>query len=82
MASKGDYTKEPIEFIFNRDIMINEKEAIEGCISSVGIISNKTVVSNHPYVTDVDEELKQIEDDRKAAEKIAKVAIVGDGNAV
>ena len=40
---------------------MNESQVITDCKNSVGVISTKTIVANHPYVTDVDEELKQIE---------------------
>ena len=61
---KGDYTEEDVEFVFNRDIFINEDAKIENCVKSVGIISNKTILSRHPYVTDVQHELSQIEEDK------------------
>ena len=50
-----------IEIIFNRDIAMNEAEAIEMCKNSVCVISGKTIVENHPWVKDADEELKQIQ---------------------
>lgn len=64
--NKGDYTNEPVEFIFNRDIFINEDAKIDNCMKSVGIISNKTILARHPWVTNVEHELKQIEEDKKA----------------
>jgi SPP1 family phage portal protein len=48
---------------FNKSIMINELEIIESCAKSEGIISKRTIVANHPWVNDVDEELKQLEED-------------------
>lgn len=48
-----------IEFIFNRDVLINESEAIANCSSSSGVISDETIIANHPWVTDADEELKR-----------------------
>ena len=47
--------------IFNRDIAVNESAAIADCQKSMGVISQKTIVKNHPWVTDTEEELKQIE---------------------
>ncbi|MGE4274098.1 MAG: phage portal protein [Desulfitobacterium sp.] len=52
-----------IGIVFNRDIAINESQAIEDCQNSKGVISNKTIVSQHPWVEDVDEEMKQIEEE-------------------
>ena len=62
---KGDYTKESVEFVFNRDIFINEDAKIDNCMKSVGILSNKTIVSRHPWVTNLNHELGQIEIERK-----------------
>lgn len=63
---KGDYTEENVEFVFNRDIFINEDAKIENCGKSVGVISNKTIVSRHPWVTNLEHELSQIEAEKKA----------------
>lgn len=63
------YSDEEIEIIFNRDIAINESQAIEDAQNSKGIISNKTIVANHPWVTDLDEELKQIEKENSTPEE-------------
>lgn len=63
---KGDYTEEPVEFVFNRDIFINEDAKIANCVMSVGVLSNKTILSRHPWVTNVNHELKQLEEDKKA----------------
>jgi SPP1 family phage portal protein len=60
----GDYSKIPATITFNRDIMMNREEAIDNCKNSVGIVSTKTILANHPFVTDVDDELKEL-----AAEK-------------
>ena len=35
-------------------------------MKSVGIISNKTILSRHPWVTNVEHELTQIEENKKA----------------
>ena len=55
------YSEEEVEIVFNRDIAINESQAITDCQNSMGVISKRTIVANHPFVTDLDEELKQIE---------------------
>lgn len=61
-----DFTETPLEFIFNRDIFINEDAKIDNCVKSVGIISDKTILARHPWVTNVEHELKQIEEDKQA----------------
>src|SRR5690606_10254010 len=42
-----DYSREDVEFIFNRDIIINESEVIENASKSVGQISDETIIANH-----------------------------------
>ena len=61
-----DYSDENVEFVFNRDIFINEDAKIDNCVKSVGIISNKTIIARHPWVTDLEHELAQIEEDKQA----------------
>lgn len=65
-SKKGDYTEEDVNFVFNRDIFINEDAKIDNCVKSVGILSNKTIVARHPWVTNLEHELKQIEEDKQA----------------
>ena len=63
---KSDYTEEEAEFVFNRDFFINESTKIENCVKSKGILSDKTIVSMHPWVKNLNRELKQIEEDKQA----------------
>nr|MCR5557820.1 phage portal protein [Butyrivibrio sp.] len=37
------------------------------CQNSTGVISHKTIVANHPWVTDPEEEWKQIEEEKNEA---------------
>jgi SPP1 family phage portal protein len=64
-----DYSGENIEIIFNRDMLINESEIIDNCIKSSGLISRKTLVENHPFVSN-----PAFEFDRIKAEEAAKNA--------
>jgi SPP1 family phage portal protein len=68
LIKKGnqDYTDTDVEFVFNRDIFINEDAKIDNCVKSVGVLSNQTILSRHPWVTNVQHEVKQIEEDKKA----------------
>lgn len=51
--------KTDINVIFNRDILINETESIDNCVKSLGILSEKTVISQHPWVSDIETELNR-----------------------
>jgi len=59
-----DYSEMTVDFIFNRDILINETDAITNAKNSVGIISDETIVANHPWVTDTRAELDRLEKQR------------------
>ena len=56
----GDFEDEEATITFNRDILINETEAIESCVKSVGILSDETIIEQHPWVDDVQKELERI----------------------
>jgi SPP1 family phage portal protein len=79
---QGSYENEDVELIFNRDIQINETEAIDNCVSSEDVISDETIVANHPWVNDVEGELeklkKQREEKAKASAKAASKAFGTD----
>ena len=64
-TGKGDWSDEYVEFTFNRNTRTNEGELIDNIRNSVGIVSNKTLMAKHPYVDDVDEELKNLEEERQ-----------------
>ena len=51
---------------FNRDIAINESQAITDCAASKGIISDETIVKNHPWTEDTTEELTRLNAQREA----------------
>lgn len=59
-TGKGDFTDEPVTVIFNRDMMMNENEIIDSCQKSMGILSHETIVGQHPWVSDVEQEMERI----------------------
>lgn len=67
MIGEGDFTDEKVKFVFNRDIIINEVEAVEMCEKSTGVLDDQTVRENHPWYTpEVEERLaKQKADEQK-----------------
>ncbi|MEG2383550.1 MAG: phage portal protein [Oscillospiraceae bacterium] len=64
----GDFEGEDIGVIFNRDMLINETEAIGNCVKSVGIISNETIISQHPWTSDTTAELSRLKAEKAEAE--------------
>lgn len=61
----GDFEQEEVEIIFNRDMMLNEGEVIDNISKSVGIISDETLVAQHPWVDDVQAELERLDEQKQ-----------------
>lgn len=66
-----DFDKEKAEVIFNRDMMVNEKEVIEMCAKSVDLISRETILKNHSWVDDPKAELDRLKKEEAEAQKQA-----------
>ena len=58
---------EDFDIVFNMDLPVNETDIINNARTSDGLISKRTILQNHPWVTDVDEELAQLDSEKKAA---------------
>ena len=71
LHNEGDFTDAQITVVFNTDVTINESETITNIQNSQGVVSNRTLLEQHPYVTDVDEELSRLEEEQaKELEKV------------
>ena len=64
-AGKGNFAGQDVTVIFNRDILINETEAIENCKASVGILSDETIIGMHPWIDDPQQEIERLEAQRE-----------------
>ena len=53
--------------IWTRTSIKNDTEQAQICQQSVGIVSRKTILTSHPLVEDVEEELKQLAKEEKEA---------------
>lgn len=62
----GDFENEEANIIFNRDILISESEVIDNCQKSVGILSDETIVAQHPWVDDAQAELARLQVQKEA----------------
>lgn len=65
LKNQGDFIDANVEVAFNTDITINESETIQNIANSVGIVSNKTLLEQHPYVTDAVAEEEQIKKEQQ-----------------
>lgn len=59
-CGKEGLAEKEIEFIFNRDIMINETEVINNCKTSLEILPLESVIAQHPWVRDVSKEVEKL----------------------
>ena len=60
-------TDEDVEIIFNRDVLQNEAEIIQ-MLASIGLrVSNRTLISQVPFVDNIDEEEAQLEKEEQEA---------------
>lgn len=55
------FDRNTVKVTFNRSFIINTKEMITNVVNSNRLVSGKTMLANHPFVTDVDFELAQME---------------------
>lgn len=60
-TGQGDFTSEDVTFTFNRNMIVNDADAIANVSKSEGLISKETLLAHHPYVTDVKAELERME---------------------
>ena len=73
-SGAGDFENEEVEIIFNRDIMVNESDVINNIKNSVGILSDETLIAQHPWVDDPEDELKRVK-----KQKEEEMDLYGDG---
>ena len=66
-TGQGDYLHTDVDVIFNRDMMVNESQVITDINNSSGLLSKKTLISQHPWVSDVSAELEQLREEQEEA---------------
>lgn len=62
-----DYTGEDYDIVFNTEGIVNEVEIISACKASVGVISDETILANHPWVINVADEQERMTKQRESA---------------
>lgn len=65
MKLRGEGEHEPkIDIVWNTDHIINELQTVQILAASKGLISDATIIENHPYVTDPEAERQRIADEQ------------------
>ena len=79
-TGKGDFENEKVEFVFNTDKPTDETTIIANCVASKGIVSDETIMANHPWVTDIEQEKKQLADEEEEQmNKLLNMGTYGTG---
>jgi SPP1 family phage portal protein len=66
ISGKGQFDYKAVDFTFKRSVMVNELEQSTIAQNSAGIISQKTILANHPWVSDLEQEEKRIQTEKDA----------------
>ena len=67
LSGRGDFTGVSFDILCNADMPVNETDIINNARTSSELLSRRTVLANHPWVTDVDAELAAIDEEKQAA---------------
>ncbi len=59
-TGRGDYRGVMANVILNRDLLINEASVISSINASADLLSPRTLIASHPFVSDVDRELSRL----------------------
>lgn len=73
-TGQGDFFGEEVNIIFNRDMLMDESSIIANCRQSVGILSDETIIGQHPWVDDVQQELERLAKQQEQATEYAPFA--------
>ena len=63
-AGYGDFSEESVEFVFNRDMMMNESEIMTMLINAGLQLSQQTLINQVPFVDDWKKEQEQIQEEQ------------------
>ena len=66
-SGAGDFSRADFSLLYNMDMPVNEADVINNARASDGLISRRTILENHPWVTDVGEELERLEAEKQEA---------------
>lgn len=68
-TGQGDFEGNEVDIVFNRDMLMNESEIIDNCSKSQGLLSDETIIANHPWVDDPQLELERLKKQKEEAQK-------------
>lgn len=81
-AEKKEYDYRAIQITFNKSSIINEAEKIQSATISKGLISDETIIANHPWVENPQEELRRLEEQKQQAQDLYGTRLFEELNAI
>lgn len=60
LKEKTNYEYKNVKFTINKTIITNETEQIDNCTKSMGVLSDETILANHPWVDNVLDEQERL----------------------
>jgi len=81
-AEKKEYDYRAIQITFNKSILINEAEKIQSATISKGLISDETIVANHPWVENPQEELERLEEQKQQTQDLYGARLLEELDAI
>lgn len=52
-----------VSVVFSKSMLVNDLELVQMALQSKGVVSNETIVSNHPWTEDAQSELEKMEEE-------------------
>lgn len=79
-TGKGDFEADEIRFIFNRDLMMNQTEILDGLVKAGARIPNRLLLNQVPFIDDVDEAEKLLEEEDEKNKAMFTDPFSGNGD--
>ena len=76
----GDFSGDSFDIQFNMDMPVDETEIISNINNSASLLSQRTLLENHPWVKDVDAELAALDEQRQKEMERYGAGLFGDGS--
>ena len=64
LSNVGEFDYRDITFTFNKLLLTNELEIVNMAQASVGVISQQTIIENHPWVKDATQEMDRLKEEQ------------------
>lgn len=78
MSGQGEYDYKSVSFTFRYNMMVNNAENAQIARDSKGIISDETVMANHPWVDDIEMEQERIRQERAERDPYSIDDVLGE----